>query len=93
MAEARANFDSVFGTDGFSDFEKRAVVKSPNFVHRQIYDGAAARIGNAAALMQPLEAAAIVSARPQITSILNLRRTRAAVTINLDAPVMNRYLS
>ena len=62
LAEVESDFDTFLATDGVSEFEQRAVIPFPNFVHRRIYDGAVARIGNAAAFMEPLEATAIVSA-------------------------------
>ena len=65
LAEVEADFDDFLEADGVPEFEQRAVIPFPNFVHRRIYDGAVARIGNAAAFMEPLEATAIVSAQLQ----------------------------
>ena len=63
LAEVESDFDTFLETDGVSEFEQRAVIPFPNFVHRRMYDGAVARVGNAAAFMEPLEATAIVSAQ------------------------------
>ena len=79
-------------TDGVAGFEQRAVIAFPNFVHRQIYDGAVARIGNAAAFMKPLEATAIVSAQIQIGMVLHMRLNRSIEYLERDAPAVNRFL-
>ena len=92
LAEVESDFDAFLETDGVSEFEQRAVIPFPNFVHRQVYDGAVARIGNAAAFMEPLEATAIVSAQLQIGMVLNMRLNRPAENVNRDAPVVNRFL-
>ena len=49
LEEVEADFDAFLDSDGVTEFEQRAVIPFPNFVHRRIYDGAVARIGNAAA--------------------------------------------
>ncbi len=90
--EVEADFDKFFETDGVSEFEPRAVIPFPNFVHRQIYDGAVARIGNAAAFMEPLEATAIVAAQLQIGMVLNMRLNRSIEHLERDAPTVNRFL-
>ena len=92
LAEIESDFDAFLETDGVSEFEQRAVIAFPNFVHRQIYDGAVARIGNAAAFMEPLEATAIVSAQLQIGMVLHMRLNRPPEHIELDAPAVNRFL-
>ena len=92
LADVEADFDDFLEADGVSEFEQRAVIRFPNFVHRQIYDGAVARIGNAAAFMEPLEATAIVSAQLQIGMVLNMRLNRPAEHRERDAPVANRFL-
>ena len=92
LAEVEADFDAFLDADGVSEFEQRAVIPFPNFVHRQIYDGAVARIGNAAAFMEPLEATAIVSAQLQIGMVLHIRLNRPVETLERDAPVVNRFL-
>ena len=92
LAEVESDFDAFLETDGVSEFEQRAVIPFPNFVHRQIYDGAVARIGNAATFMEPLEATAIVSAQFQIGMVLQMRLNRAAEYLDRDAPVVNRFL-
>ncbi len=61
-------------------------------MHRRIYDGAIARIGNAAAFMEPLEATAIVSAQLQIGMVLHMRLNRRVENLEGDAPVVNRFL-
>ena len=80
QADVDSDFDAFLEAEGVSEFEQRAVIPFPNFVHRQIFDGAVARIGNAAAFMEPLEATAIVSAQLQIGMILHIRLNRSART-------------
>ena len=92
LDEVEADFDTFLETDGVSEFEQRAVIPFPNFVHRQLYDGAVARIGNAAAFMEPLEATAIVSAQLQIGMVLNMRFNRSIEHLERDTPVINRFL-
>ncbi|MDE0148094.1 MAG: tryptophan 7-halogenase [Rhodospirillaceae bacterium] len=92
LEEVEADFDAFLDTDGVTEFEQRAVIPFPNFVHRRIYDGAVARIGNAAAFMEPLEATAIVSAQLQIRMVLLLRFNRPGEHLERDAPVVNRFL-
>ena len=87
-----ADFDEFLAEEGVSDFEKRAVIPFPNFVHRQIYDGAVVRVGNAAAFMEPLEATAIRLAQLQIALVLRMRFHRPAEYAQRDAPAINRYL-
>ncbi len=91
-ADVEADFDAFLEADGVAQFEQRAVIPFPNFVHRRIYDGAVARIGNAAAFMEPLEATAIVSAQLQIGMVLQIRLNRAVEHLDRDAPVVNRFL-
>ena len=92
LAEVESDFDAFLETDGVSEFEQRAVIPFPNFVHRHMYDGAVARIGNAAAFMEPLEATAIVSAQLQIGMVLHIRLNRSIGNLERDAPVVNRFL-
>ena len=92
LDEVVADFDTFLEADGAPEFEQRAVIPFPNFVHRQLYDGAVARIGNAAAFMEPLEATAIVSAQLQIGMVLNMRLNRSIEHLERDAPVINRFL-
>ncbi len=92
LEEVEADFDRFLEAGGVSKFEQRAVIQFPNFVHRQIYDGAIARIGNAAAFMEPLEATAIVSAQLQIGMVLHIRLNRPIQHLERDAPVVNRFL-
>ena len=92
LEDVEADFDAFLDSDGVTEFEQRAVIPFPNFVHRRIYDGAVARIGNAAAFMEPLEATAIVSAQLQIRMVLLLRFNRPGEHLERDAPVVNRFL-
>ena len=92
LDEVQSDFDEFLESDGVSESEQRAVIPFPNFVHRQIYDGAIARVGNAAAFMEPLEATAIVSAQLQIGMVLHMRLNRPAECHENDAPVINRFL-
>ena len=92
LVEVESDFDAFLHTDGVSEFEQRSVISFPNFVHRQIYDGAIARIGNAAAFMEPLEATAIVSAQLQVGMVLRMRLSRSIESLEGDAPVVNRFL-
>ena len=92
LAEVEADFDAFLEADGVTEFERRAVIRFPNFVHRRIYDGAVARIGNAAAFMEPLEATAIVSAQLQIGIVLQTRLNRPVEHLERDAPAVNRFL-
>ena len=92
LAEVESDFDAFLEADGVADFEHRAVLPFPNFVHRHIYDGAVARVGNAAAFMEPLEATAIVSAQFQIGMVLQTRLNRPIQHLERDAPAVNRFL-
>ncbi len=92
IAQVESDFDAFLETDGVSEFDQRAVIPFPNFVHRHIFDGAVARIGNAAAFMEPLEATAIVSAQLQIGMILHIRLNRAVEHLERDAQAVNRFL-
>jgi len=90
--EVEADFDELLETDGVAEFEQRAVIAFPNFVHRRIYDGAVARVGNAAAFMEPLEATAIVFAQLQIGMVLQMRFNRPPEFHERDVEVVNRFL-
>ena len=92
LAEVESDFDEFLETDGVGEFEQRAVIQFPNYVHRQIFDGAIARVGNAAAFMEPLEATAIVSAQLQVGIVLQSRLNRPLEHLERDAPVVNRFL-
>ena len=92
LAEVESDFDAFLETDGVTEFEQRSVIPFPNFVHRRIYDGGVARIGNAATFMEPLEATAIVSAQFQIGMVLQMRLNRSVEYLERDAPVVNRFL-
>ena len=92
LADVESDFDAFLEADGVSEFEQRAVIRFPNFVHRRIFDGAIARVGNAAAFMEPLEATAIVSAQLQIGMVLQIRLNRPIEHLQRDAPTVNRFL-
>ena len=92
LEEVESDFDAFLESDGVSEFEQRAVIPFPNFVHRQIFDGAITRVGNAAAFMEPLEATAIVSAQIQIGMVLQIRLNRPVEHLERDAPTVNRFL-
>ena len=92
LADVESDFDAFLEADGVREFEQRAVIPFPNFVHRRMFDGAVARIGNAAAFMEPLEATAIVSAQLQIGMVLHIRLNRPVEHLERDAPVVNRFL-
>lgn len=87
-----SDFDELLESEVISEFEQRAVLQFPNFVHRQLYDGVVARVGNAAAFMEPLEATAIVSAQLQIGMVLHMRLNRPIEHLKRDAPMVNRFL-
>ena len=92
LEQVEADFDGLLNEDRVEEFEQRAVIPFPNFVHRQIYDGAIARVGNAGAFMEPLEATAIVLAQMQIGMILQTRMNRSIETLENDYPMVNRFL-
>ena len=92
LADVESDFDAFLDGDGVSEFEQRAVLQFPNFVHRRIFDGAVARVGNAAAFMEPLEATAIVSAQLQIGMVLQIRLNRPVEHLERDSAVVNRFL-
>ena len=92
LAEVEADFDALLEADGVAEFEQRAVIPFPNFVHRQVFDGAIARVGYAAAFMEPLEATAIVLAQLQIGMVLQIRFNRPIEHLERDAAVVNRFL-
>ena len=92
LADVEADFDAFLEAEGVPQWEQRAVIPFPNFIHRQMYDGAVARIGNAAAFMEPLEATAIVSAQLQIGMVLRTRLYRPAESVDRDAPAVSRFL-
>ncbi|MYD97830.1 MAG: tryptophan 7-halogenase [Gammaproteobacteria bacterium] len=92
VGEVESDFDEFLEADGVPEFEQRAVIQFPNYVHRQIFDGAIARVGNAAAFMEPLEATAIVSAQLQVGMVLQIRLNRPIEHLARDAPAVNRFL-
>ena len=93
LDEVESDFDVVLEKDSVSEFEKRAVIEFPNFIHRHMYDGAVARIGNTAAFMEPLEATAIVSVQVEVGMVLHMRLNRSIEHLERDAPVVNRFLT
>jgi len=86
------DFDMLLKADGVVEYEQRAILNFPNFVHRQLFDGVIARVGNSAAFMEPLEATAIVSAQLQIGMVLTMRLNRSIEFLERDAPTINRFL-
>ena len=92
LADVEQDFDALLESDAVPEFEQRAVIPFPNFVHREIYDGAVVRIGNAAAFMEPLEATAIGFAQMEVGMVLHMRLNRSAEHIERDVPVINRFL-
>ncbi len=92
LTEVEADFDAFLEAEGVPQWEQRAVIPFPNFVHRRMYDGAVARIGNAAAFMEPLEATAIMSAQLQIGMVLRIRLHRPAENVERDAAAVSRFL-
>ncbi|MXW52417.1 MAG: tryptophan 7-halogenase [Gammaproteobacteria bacterium] len=92
LEAVESDFDELLESEAVSEFEQRAVLQFPNFVHRQLYDGVVARVGNAAAFMEPLEATAIVSAQLQIGMVLHMRLNRSIEHLKRDAPMVNRFL-
>lgn len=92
LEAVESDFDELLDSEAVPEFEQRAVLQFPNFVHRHLYDGAVARVGNAAAFMEPLEATAIVSAQLQIGMVLHMRLNRPIEHLKNDAPTVNRFL-
>lgn len=92
LDQVEADFDDLLTQDRVAEFEQRAIIPFPNFVHRHIYDGAIARVGNAGAFMEPLEATAIVLAQMQIGMILRTRINRSIETLANDHLIVNRFL-
>ena len=91
-AEVEADFDAFLETEGVSEFAQRGVIPFPNFVHRTLYDGAVARIGNAATFMEPLEATAIAAAQAQVGVVLHARLSRRVEQLAQNVPAVNRFL-
>ena len=91
-AEVESDFDALLEADRVAEFEQRAVIAFPNFIHRRIYDGAVARIGNAAGFLEPLEATAIGFAQLQVGTVLHMCLNRPVEHRERDAPVVNRFL-
>ena len=92
LAEVEADFDAFLDAEGIPQWEQRAVIPFPNFIHRQMYDGAVARIGNAAAFMEPLDATAITSVQVEVGLALHMHLNRPVENLEGDAPAVNRFL-
>ena len=92
LEDVESDFDEFLESEQVPEFEKRAVLRFPNYVNRQIYNGSIVRVGNAAAFMEPLEATAIVSAQLQIGMALHMRINRPMESLEGDLPVVNRFL-
>ena len=92
LNEVEEDFDQLLYSEGMETFEQRAIINFPNFIHRNMYEGSIARIGNAGAFMEPLEATAIVSAQIQIGLILNIRQNRPAEYFSKDVQSVNNFL-
>lgn len=92
ISDVESDFDQLLDSDQVKEFEQRAVIPFPNFVHRHMYEGPIARVGNAGAFMEPLEATAIVSAQLQIGLALHMRFNRDNKFLFTDAPMVNKFL-
>lgn len=92
IEDVNSDFDDLLEIEGIREFEKRAVIQFPNFVHKKMYEGPIARIGNAGAFMEPLEATAIVSAQIQIGMVLKMQQNRPVEYWNSDVKVINNFL-
>ena len=92
QSQVEEDFDKFLERDGVREFEQRAIIPFPNFVHNQIYDGVIARVGNAGSFLEPLEATAIVIAQMEIGMVLRTRLSRSIDHLALDAPTVNRFL-
>lgn len=90
--EVVSDFDDLLDHDGVQEFDQRAVIPFPNFIHQQMYEGTIARIGNAGAFMEPLEATAIVSAQNQIGLVLRIRQNRPPEYMDRDIENVNNFL-
>ena len=82
VAEVERDFDVFLNEERVTDWEQRAVIRFPNYIHRSVYDGGIARIGNAAGFMEPLEATALGLIQVQIDVILGYRELVPADEIN-----------
>ena len=92
QAKVEEDFNKLLEADGVKHFEQRAVISFPSFIHRQIYDGTVAHVGNAASFMEPLEATSILAAQLQIGMILQMRLNRPVEYFEKDAKTVNRFL-
>ena len=90
--DVNSDFDDLLEIEGITEFDKRAVIQFPNFVHKKMYEGPIARIGNAGAFMEPLEATAIVSAQIQIGMVLKMRQNRPVEYWDNDVDAINNFL-
>ena len=92
IEEAERDFDAFLRENHVESFEPRGTIPFPNFIHRHIYDGFVARIGNAAGFMEPLEATALTLIQAQIGTILDYRLSRPPQRTEADATVINKFL-
>ncbi len=92
VEEAESDFDAFMSEDGVRGFVHRAVTPFPNYIHRHIYDGLLARIGNAAGFMEPLEASALALVLIQIHSVLDHRLSEASDRMEACAKLTNDFL-
>ncbi len=90
--EIESDFDDLLDHEGVKEFEHRSVIPFPNFIHQQMYEGSIARVGNAGAFMEPLEAMAIVSAQLQIGMVLRARQNRPVEYMERDIKAVNNFL-
>ena len=92
IEEAERDFDKFMQEDGVRAFERRGAIRFPNFIHRCVYDGFLARIGNAGGFMEPLEASALTLSQVQIHQILNHRLSEPAERMEARARLVNQFL-
>ena len=92
VEEAAGDFDAFLQEECVEAFEPRGTIPFPNFIHRHMYDGFVARIGNAAGFMEPLEATALTLIQAQIGTILDYRLSRPSQRVVADAAVINKFL-
>ena len=92
IEETEQDFDTFLEKDDVPTFSRRGVIPFPNFIHRRIYDGYLARIGNAAGFMEPLEASSLTLTQIQIDTILNTQLSGSAERLETYAGLVNQLL-
>lgn len=92
IEEAERDFDAFMRQEGVAAIERRGAIRFPNVIHRRIYDGFLARIGNAAGFMEPLEASALGLTQLQIHRILAHRLSGPAGRMEATAKLLNEFL-